>query len=350
MIYCKYCGNELNESATFCTECGAQVQAGEAGYAQTAAYSAAPHRCTFLNSFLSLILFALLLFALLLLGLLSSPYFLLPQNLGNIIRYFAILLPLALAAVLTTRAKGPDLSVGSMMLLSAIIIAKTTAESGSWATGLLLAVAICAALGAVNGALTVYARLPALAVTGAMFIVVWLLSRALTSEVIPVQNQFLSSITSFGFGILLFCVICFAAAFLLIALTRLGTPMIHRERKKEFIHMLAYIVSGVFAALAGLLMLSRIQAASPMIGYSYIILVIFVSGCVASSRLFDNRFVPAVIALVAVLLWSLMNNVLVLLSVSAYTQLIISVVIAAAFGVAALINWAAARKAPAGPR
>jgi len=85
-------------------------------------------------------------------------------------------------------------------------------------------------------------------------------------------------------------------------------------------------------------------------GLNYEIFAVFVFGCVASSRVLDNRFSPAVIALAATLLWGMISNVLNLLDIGAYIQQFITLLIAAAFVVIAVVNILAARKAPPGMR
>lgn len=355
MNNCSHCGKELNDNAAFCTDCGVSVnQPQQAVYAPMAynvappyaptAYNTPTTHHTFLNSYLGIILFAMLFFIFLLTGLIASPHFLVFQNLSNVLRSAVIMLPLALSAALTTRAKGVDLSVGSVMALSSIIIAKTIESSGSWVTGLLIALAVCAAIGAANGALTVYLKLPALAVTAVMYFIVYGICRLMASMPIRATNDSLNALSNSTLGTLVFCVLCVAAAFILIMLTPLGKPMIGREKKKEPSYMLAYIVGAVFASFAGLLFVSRVQMALPSLGYNYAIFAAFVAGCIASSRLLDNRYTPAVIALAATLIWSIMINVLTLLSIDSYTQLIFIVLITAVFVALAITNWATARK------
>lgn len=253
-------------------------------------------------------------------------------------------MPMALAATLTTRAKGPDLSISAVMVLSQIIIAKTTLSSSSL-SGIILAVVICAAIGAVSGVLTVYAKLPALAVTAGVFIITAGLCRILVKSSIYLENSGLEHIFESGVLPLLICIICLATTFLLIAFTKLGTPFHSREQKKHASYLLAYVVGGIFAALSGLLMVSRLRAALPYIPYSQLIYTVFVVGCVASSRFFDNRFVPAAIAFAATLLWSMLNLLLVVAGVVSPIHLAITFLFAAAFATVALVNWVNARKA-----
>jgi Ribose/xylose/arabinose/galactoside ABC-type transport systems, permease components len=227
----------MDERSDFCPACGAAVvrAAAPAPVYSARPASAAPIRNTFANSYLSIIIFASLLFVFFIGGVLGNRIFLVSQNLANLSRQFAVMLPPALAAALTTRAKGPDLSIGSVMTLSGIIIARTLEASGSWLTGLALALAIGAAIGALNGTLTVYLKLPAPAVTGAVYFAVLSICRLLTITPIYAKSDSLAAVTNANMplGMLTICLLCFIGAFLLIALTRLGAPMFGREKKKR---------------------------------------------------------------------------------------------------------------------
>lgn len=352
MIYCRQCGTQLNDNSTFCTSCGAPVQ--QPPYTQ-AAYNPAPAYApqaytrpatqhTVLNSYLGIILLSVAFMTFLFTGVGTNSHFLDLMNISNFMNTFAFMLPLALAAALTTRARGADLSAGSVMLLSQMIIAKTIESSGSWVVGLLIALLACAVIGTVNGFLSVYLKLPALAVTGVMFFVVYGITRLITVMPILVSDFTLAAFSRGSVGMLIFSLLILAAAFMLNMLTSLKTPMFGREKKKEISHFLVYIVGSVLAAFSGLLLLSRLQMAIPYVGYDYVIFTLFVSGCIASSRLLDNPYAPIPVALAAALTWCIKNNVLLLLAVDMYTQLIISILLTAIFGALAIINWTASRK------
>jgi ribose/xylose/arabinose/galactoside ABC-type transport system permease subunit len=350
MIYCRYCGKPLEGSASFCRYCGAQLAspampqaAPFAPAVPQGAPMAVPPRPAFVSGILGPVMLGAV-FILLFIAAGVTNVFFTAVNLANVLSALAIMLPMALAAALTTRAKGPDLSIGAMMILSQFIIVKS-AESASIFVGVLLAIAACAAIGAVSGALTVYAKLPAPAVTGGIFIVTAILFRFFFKTTVCPGNAWLKSLSGSGVLPLLVCVVCLAAAFIMIALTKLGEPLPARDKKKDAVYLLAYVTGGVFSALSGFLMLARTTMAVPYLPYSHLIFTVFVAGCVVSSRFFDNRFAPAAIAFAAALLWSLLSNILNLLSVVLWTQVIVTLLLAAAFGTVALVNWAAARKA-----
>ena len=351
MIYCRQCGKELNDNATFCTDCGAPVQSASPYAAPTPAYPMMPApypqstHITFANSYLGIVMLAVLLFISLIAGTAASSMFVSPMNLLNILQTFLYSGLLALAVSLTARSKGPDLSVGSTITLSGILVAKTVTLSGSLIAGLLLALVICAAIGALNGVLTVYLKLPAIVVTAVMFFVVWSVCRMVSgSQVLFLKSGELQAMShSFVIPVLLLLV-CFGGVFVLIARTKLGVPLAGREKDKSFVYVLAYLVSGVLSALAGLLLMARLQVVVPYLGYDKLIFAIFVAGCAMSSRLFDSRYLPAVIAIGAALIWSVISNVLNILSIDAYIQLMVNGIIAIAFAAIAFVNWRNTRK------
>lgn len=350
MANCTRCGKPLRDGDTFCPGCSAPVRLAQTPVkpsTSSASYppkGSLPVEQTVLHGYLSPVLLFMAFVTFLFVGL-ESMYFPTPQNFSTLIHWFAYLLPLGLAAAITTRAKGLDFSVVSLMTLSPLIIAKTMEGSGSWVVGLLLALAACAAVGAVNGVLTVYFKLPALAVTAVMYLIVWLICGLISSVPIKASHYALYQLSEIAPGMLIFLFLCFAAVFLLIMLTPLGAPLFGRKRKKESSHMLAYIVSSILGALSGLVLLAYKQEATPYVTHANIILIGLVSGCTVSSLLFDNRFAPAPIALAATVVYIMAMNVLTTSGIHVVMQTLILALLAGIFIALGVANWRATRSA-----
>jgi ribose transport system permease protein len=89
-----------------------------------------------------------------------SPVFFTTRNLGNVLSQTAVIAILALAQLLVIVTRGIDLSVGSTLALSAVVGALIFGSVGSGPVVILAMLATGAAVGAVNGAVLVWGRLP----------------------------------------------------------------------------------------------------------------------------------------------------------------------------------------------
>ncbi|MEU8609509.1 ABC transporter permease [Actinoplanes sp. NPDC048791] len=89
-----------------------------------------------------------------------SPVFFTTRNLGNVLSQTAVIAILALAQLLVIVTRGIDLSVGSTLALSAVVGALMFGSMGSGPLVILAMLATGTAVGAVNGAVLVWGRLP----------------------------------------------------------------------------------------------------------------------------------------------------------------------------------------------
>lgn len=280
---------------------------------------------TFRNTYLGLGLMGAVLLAIIITGSLN-PHFLDGRNLLNILVQSVPLFAVAFAAALTSRAKGPDLSVGVIAGISSLIIALVTNETGSWVIGLLAAVAVCAVVGAVNGALIVFLKIPSVILTIA------------TSAAIPGLLVFLLGINgvtqeqlSFSqlnamdmrYGAYIFIPVTFIIAFVIIRLTKLGVPFYKRDKKTEPIYILAYIGSAVIGAIIGLFIVARVGIADMSNTSGNAFYILFVYAAVISTRAADNKTFPAVYALAPALAWGMLTNTLAMAGLNSYFQQVI---------------------------
>ncbi len=88
-----------------------------------------------------------------------------PQNLFNVTRNFAFVAIVALGMTVVIISGGIDLSVGSVLCLSAMVLAITMNAGYSFAFSALLAIAAALLVGFLNGVLIAYLRIPAFVVT-----------------------------------------------------------------------------------------------------------------------------------------------------------------------------------------
>ncbi|HYN23896.1 MAG TPA: ABC transporter permease, partial [Pyrinomonadaceae bacterium] len=89
-----------------------------------------------------------------------SPYFLTFDNLINVFRQSSVNALLALGQLLVIITAGIDLSVGSILGLSCVLVAMMLKAGVPWPVCIAAAIAIGAALGMINGLLLTKLRLP----------------------------------------------------------------------------------------------------------------------------------------------------------------------------------------------
>jgi ribose transport system permease protein len=89
-----------------------------------------------------------------------SPVFLSTRNIGNVLSQSAVIAVLALAQLLVIITRGIDLSVGSVLALSAVVGALVYAAIPSGTLVIVAMLLTGTAIGAVNGIVYVYGRLP----------------------------------------------------------------------------------------------------------------------------------------------------------------------------------------------
>ncbi|WP_017594494.1 ABC transporter permease/substrate-binding protein [Nocardiopsis potens] len=279
---------------------------------------------------------------------LLSGDFLTPQNLLNVGVQAAVTAVLAFGVTFVIVSAGIDLSVGSVAALSAVVLAWTATTAGLpvW-----LAVPAAAATGTgcglVSGALIGYGRLPPFVATLAMLSVARGLALVVSDGGPAALPDPVSALGDTIGGVLPAPVLVMAvmglAAAVVLNRTRLGRAMyaiggneeaarlagIRVERRK----LALYALSGLFAAVAGVLFASRLASAQPqaMQGYELDAIAAVVIGGASLS----GGVGTAAGTLVGALILAVLRNGLNLLSVSPFWQ---QVVIGAVIALAVLFD------------
>ncbi len=89
-----------------------------------------------------------------------SPVFATTQNLGNVLSQTAVIAILAIGQLMVILTRGIDLSVGSTLALSAVVGATVFSSTDGGALTVVAMLGTGAAVGAVNGLVLVYGKLP----------------------------------------------------------------------------------------------------------------------------------------------------------------------------------------------
>ncbi len=226
------------------------------------------------------------------------PNFLKAENLLNIANQIAVIAIVAIGMTLVIVSGGIDLSVGSLIALSAVVAALLIRDvaGGVEATvaGLtyscLGAVLICGLVGAASGAVITFCGIPPFIVTLAMMLVssglAYILAKGQSIYQVPDSFVWLGRGADL-FGIpnaVLLLVILYAVAHVLMARTTLGRYFYAVGGNAEAarlsgvpvrgVVLFAYIASGLLAGLGGVVMASQLKSGSPTYGGMYELYVI----------------------------------------------------------------------------
>ncbi|MCM2575927.1 ABC transporter permease [Streptomyces sp. MTZ3.1] len=275
---------------------------------------------------------------------LLSGDFLTTQNLLNVGVQAAVTAILAFGVTFVIVSAGIDLSVGSVAALSATVLAWSATSEGLpvW-LAVLLAVGTGTACGLVNGALISFGKLPPFIATLAMLSVGRGLALVI-SQGSPITLP--DSVSALGDTLggwlpvpVIVMVAMGVATAVLLARTYLGRSMyaiggneeaarlsgIRVKRQK----LVIYALSGGFAAVAGIVLASRLASAQPQAAMGYELDAI--AAVVIGGASLSGGVGKASGTLIGALILAVLRNGLNLLSVSAFwQQVVIGVVIALA--------------------
>ena len=299
--------------------------------------------------------FAVVILMMVVLSILAPDIFPTVQNLTNILRQIAMNALLALGLYIVIMTAGIDLSVGSIMALSIMLLALADTAGVPWPLALLIGPMVGIACGLVNGFGVTVLRLPHpfIMTLGTLFSlrgITNLVSGGRPVSGVSPETRFLGSgeipmpfLGEFGSipvsAVVL--LVCYGGVGFFIAKVSLGrhivavggNPQAARVSgiNVDRVLMVTYALSGFFAGLAGLLMAGRTGAGFPNVGIGAELDAI-AAVIIGGASFFGGRgTVYGVFA--GVLVMGLLRNGLNLLDVSAFWQqtLIGMIVVAAVY-------------------
>ncbi|WP_378210785.1 ABC transporter permease [Anoxybacteroides rupiense] len=277
-----------------------------------------------------------------------SPKFLTINNVMNIARQSSINALLAIGMLLPILTAGIDLSVGSLLALSIMMMGIVTVNMGMHPLlGILVCLSVGAAFGWLNGILLTKLRLPHpfISTLGTMNIargIALIVTGAAPIAGFPYMIQFLGR-EFVGPIPVSFLLVIVVYVFFHIFLTRTqtgryiyaigGNPEAARLSgiNVDRVLIIVYTISGFMAGLAGLVMVGRVNSAFPLAGLSYELDAI--AAVIIGGASFLGGVGTVWGTLIGALIIAVLRNGLNLLNVSADFQMTVigAVIIAAVF-------------------
>lgn len=269
---------------------------------------------------------------------LRSPAFLTVGNFETILLNISILVIVALGQTMIIITRGIDLSVGSMIGLSAMMVAFTVVAFPGLSPllALLLGMALGAVLGGINGAIIAFGGVPPIIATlGTLSIyrgLIFLYSRGtwINAFELPLWFRQLTKSKPLGLpNLVLIAALVALLIYLFLNHTRLGrdiyavgsNPTAARFAgiEVERIIFLVYVISGLLCGLAGVLWVSRFETAQTNTALGFELQTIAAS-VVGGVNIFGGSGTVLGVILGAFLL-GIIDNALTLVRISPFWQL-----------------------------
>ncbi len=273
------------------------------------------------------------------------PTFLLSANLRNVANQIAVIALVAIGMTLVIITAGIDLSVGSLIALSAVfagwLIAQFGGESASSTTMIfasLAAIALCGATGAFSGTVITRFNIPPFIATLAMMQVAAGVAYII-SEGKPIY-QIPQSFTTLGRGVdpllgipyaVILMVVLYAIAHVVMSRTVYGRYIYAVGGNAEAARLAGirvkgvifsvYVIAGVLAGLGGIVLASQLKSGAPTYGLSYelyVIAAVVVGGTSLSGG--EGKILGT---LIGAFIIAVIQNGMNLTNVESYTQKVI---------------------------
>lgn len=267
---------------------------------------------------------------------LKDSGFLTVRNLTNIVLQTTPITIMAIGLVFVLSAGEIDLSIGSIVAVSALAAAVTLSNYGL-AAGIAAGIGAGLLIGFINGVLVAYVRLPSFLVTLATMGLFAGVSRSMTNlRSVPVINDAFTGF--FGSGALLgipslvwWAVIAVVIGHIVYRETRFGAHVLalgDNARAASVsgisvtrMRLAVLMISGGLAGLAGLLYAGRLQAAKYTLGETDLMTVI--AAVIVGGTLLSGGKGSVIGALVGSLMMGMLNNGLILMGLSVSDQMIV---------------------------
>lgn len=262
-----------------------------------------------------------------------SPVFLTPQNLLNVGLQTAVNAILAVGLTFVILTAGIDLSVGSILAFAGVVMASALKSGVPVWTGVLVALAVGGACGLVNGLLITKGNLPPFISTLGMMSVARGLALVYTGgrpiSAFEESFRFLGGGSIVGIPTpIIIVIIVYVVAYVVLNHMKLGrytyaiggnveAAKLSGINVKKYLTYV-YVISGVMAGLASVILTARLNSAQPIAGISYELDAIAAVVIGGTSLMGGQGNIIG--SLIGALIMGVLRNGLNLLNVSAYMQ------------------------------
>jgi ribose transport system permease protein len=214
----------------------------------------------------------------------ASPYFLTFDNISNVLRQSVFVAVMAIGMTFVIGMGGIDLSVGAILGLSGVVVALLMQAGVNIYLAVVITIVLGAVLGLFNGVLIAYFRMaPFIATLGTMSLIRGAI--LVMTAGIPIYGLRFPEFQFFGQGYIgpvsmpvVVLAIAIAVFSFILYKTRLGRYTLsigsnaNAARlagiRTNRIKLIVYMISGLLCAVAGILLTSRSEAATPDAGLS----------------------------------------------------------------------------------
>lgn len=266
----------------------------------------------------------------------SSPYFLTVENLTKVIRQVAVVGIVTVSMTMVILTGGIDLSVGSMLALSSVILAKLMVAGVNVPVAIILTLVAVMTLGLFNGFLINKIKIsPLISTLGTMTVysgLTYILTGGRSIFGFPHSFSFIGQgyILKLPVPILILGLV-YVFGFFILNNTRFGRYLYGigaNERASILsgvnvnkVKYIAYIISGLLSSLAAVVMLSRVNSALPNLGEGLefdVVTAVVLGGVSVNGG--EGKLQGVIIGLLII---AILSNGMILLGVGNYFQTVV---------------------------
>lgn len=268
---------------------------------------------------------------------LNGKGFIAPRNLLNILRQTAMVSVMAVAGVFVLGAGQIDLTVGSTAAMSAMFSALVLQATDNILFAVIIALLFGVFVGCINGLLVTKLKLSFLATLGMMQAIRGMAMWITDTAAVPIKNQIFNNVFGTGYVgkvsvLILWTIFFYIIGFILFNKTRFGRHALatggnelaskYSGLKTEKIKMMIFMMSGAFAAFAGIMYAGRMQSGRYSFGDGDEMSVI--ASVVLGGAAMSGGTGSMIGALAGSLLMGMINNALILAGLSSAQQKIVN--------------------------
>lgn len=265
-----------------------------------------------------------------------SPTFRTSGNVISILLQVSLNGVLAMGMVFVITAGGIDLSVGSQLALTSVIVGTVLTRTGSIFMAIILAITATALFGFLNGFLVAKLKMVPFVVTLATQLIIrgvaYVLSGGYSASLANADFKNIGAGKLFNiipYPVIILLVVTIIA-FILMHYTKFGRYVYavggnHNAAVASGVNVfktraMTYVISGICCGISGIIMTSRISAAQPNIGVGYETDVI--AACVIGGTSFSGGVATIPGTFMGIIIIGLIYNGMNLIGISSYWQTI----------------------------